>query len=103
MILCYLQTDEYDLQANTYPTIWAHHKLHNNTENKTPVFTECISVHDIEPGTAKYLSICSDGDYHLCDRMLIPDRLCTDKNKLGCQLYCILRLCAEFCAKQWNI
>ena len=32
--MVYLQTNEYDLQAKTYPSIWTHHKLHNNNENK---------------------------------------------------------------------
>ena len=39
---CNVQTNEYDLQAITYPTICTHHKLHNNDENKIPVFPECI-------------------------------------------------------------
>ena len=39
---CNVQTNEYDLQAITYPTIGTHHKLHNNDENKIPVFPECI-------------------------------------------------------------
>ena len=34
MIWCKLQTNEYDLQAKTYPTIYTHHKLHNTSENK---------------------------------------------------------------------
>ena len=38
----YVQTNEYDLQAIMYPTIRTHHKLHNNDENKFPVFRECI-------------------------------------------------------------
>ena len=37
---CYVQTHEYDLQAKTYPTIWSHHKLHNDDENKISVFPE---------------------------------------------------------------
>ena len=37
-----VQTNEYDLQAITYLTICTHHKLHNNDENKIPVFPECI-------------------------------------------------------------
>ena len=32
-----MQTNEYDPQAIT--TICTHHKLHNNDENKIPVFT----------------------------------------------------------------
>ena len=28
-----VQTNEYDLQVITYPTICTHHKLHNNDEN----------------------------------------------------------------------
>ena len=39
---CNVQTNEYDLQAKTYPTICIHHKLHNTNENKFPVFPECI-------------------------------------------------------------
>ena len=39
---CTVQTNEYDLQAKTYPTIYIHHKLHNNSENKFPVFPERI-------------------------------------------------------------
>ena len=38
---CSVQTNEYYLQAITYPTICAY-KLHNNDENKIPVFPECI-------------------------------------------------------------
>ena len=37
-----VQTNEYDLQAKTYPTICTHHKLYNNDENKISVFPECI-------------------------------------------------------------
>ena len=37
-----VQTNEYDLQAQTYPIINTHHKLHSNCEHKTPVFPECI-------------------------------------------------------------
>ena len=32
------QTNECDLQAKTYPTICTHHKVHNNNENKFPVY-----------------------------------------------------------------
>ena len=39
---CCLQTNENDLQAKTYPTIWAHLKLHNNDENEIPFFPECM-------------------------------------------------------------
>ena len=39
---CTVQTNAYDLQAKTYPTIYTHHKLHNNNENKFPVFPERI-------------------------------------------------------------
>ena len=39
---CNVQTNEYDLQAKTYPTICSHHELHNDNENKYPVFPECI-------------------------------------------------------------
>ena len=35
---CNVQTSEHDQQAKTYPTIFSHHKLHNNNENKIPVF-----------------------------------------------------------------
>ena len=38
---CNVQTNEYDLQAKTYPTICTHHKLHNTNE-KFPVIPECI-------------------------------------------------------------
>ena len=31
---CIVQTNEYDLQAKTYPNICTHHKLHNKNENK---------------------------------------------------------------------
>ena len=37
-----VQTNEYDLQAETYPNICTHHKVYNNDENKFPVFQECI-------------------------------------------------------------
>ena len=33
--------NEYDLQDKTYPIICTHHKLHNNAENKFPVFPVC--------------------------------------------------------------
>ena len=36
---CNVQTNEYDMQAITYPTIGTHHKLHNNDENKMVVST----------------------------------------------------------------
>ena len=39
---CNVQTNEYDLQAKTYPTVCTHHKVHNTNENKFPVFLECI-------------------------------------------------------------
>ena len=39
---CTVQKNEYDLQANTYPNNCTHHKLHNNNENKFPVFLEFI-------------------------------------------------------------
>ena len=40
---CNAQINEYDLQAETYPTIYIHHKLHNNdNENKFSVFPEFI-------------------------------------------------------------
>ena len=42
MIWCDVHTNEYDLQAVTYPTTCPHHKLRNNDENKIPVFPECI-------------------------------------------------------------
>ena len=31
---CNVQTNEYDLQAKTHPTICTHHKLHNTNDNK---------------------------------------------------------------------
>ena len=37
---CNVQTKERDQQAKTYPTICTYHKLHNNDENKIPVFPE---------------------------------------------------------------
>ena len=42
MRCCTVQTNEYDLQSKTYPNICTHHKLHNNNENKFPVFLEHI-------------------------------------------------------------
>ena len=39
---CTVQTNEYDLQAKTYPNICIHHKLHNDNENKFSVFPERI-------------------------------------------------------------
>ena len=39
---CIVKTNEYDLQAKTYPTICTHHKLHNSNENKFSVLPECI-------------------------------------------------------------
>ena len=43
MVLC---TNEYDLQAITYPTICTHHKLHNNDENTLPVFRNVYAIRD---------------------------------------------------------
>ena len=40
-----VQTNEYDLQAKTYPNICTHHKLHNNNENKFPVI---LDIHTTE-------------------------------------------------------
>ena len=40
--MVHLQTNEYDLQGKMYLTICTHHKLHNNNENKFPVFPERI-------------------------------------------------------------
>ena len=37
-----VQTYGYDLQAKTYPNICTDYKLHNNNENKFPVFPERI-------------------------------------------------------------
>ena len=42
MSWCYVQANEYDLQAKMYLTICTHHKVHNNNENRFPVFPECI-------------------------------------------------------------
>ena len=39
---CTLQTNKYDLQAKMYPNTCTHHKLHNDNENKFPVFPERI-------------------------------------------------------------
>ena len=39
---CNIQTNENHLQTNTYPIICTHHKLHNDNENKFPVFPECM-------------------------------------------------------------
>ena len=36
--MVYCTNNEYDLQAKTYPNRYTHHKLHNNNENKLPVF-----------------------------------------------------------------
>ena len=33
-----VQTNEYDLQAQTYPIINTHHKLHSNCEKQNPCF-----------------------------------------------------------------
>ena len=45
---CTVQTNEYDLQAKTYPNICTHHKLHTNNENKFPVL---VTKHIIENDT----------------------------------------------------
>ena len=37
---CIVQTNQYDLQAKTYPIICTHQILCNNDENKIPVFPE---------------------------------------------------------------
>ena len=39
---CNVQTNKYDLQAKICPIICTHHILHNDNENKIPVFPECI-------------------------------------------------------------
>ena len=39
---CTVQTNEYDLQAKTYPNICTHHKLRINNENKFPVFARNV-------------------------------------------------------------
>ena len=43
---CNIQTYEYDPQAKMYPNICTHHKLHNNDENKIPIFPGCIWIND---------------------------------------------------------
>ena len=43
---CNVQTNEYDLQSKTYPTIYTHHKLHNTNENKFPVSRNVYTISD---------------------------------------------------------
>ena len=45
---CNVQTNEYDPQAKTYPTICTHHKLHNNNENKIPwMYIQQVTEYDV--------------------------------------------------------
>ena len=43
---CNVQTNEYDLQAITYPTICTHHKLYNNDGNKIPFSRNVYAIRD---------------------------------------------------------
>ena len=43
---CTLQTNQYDLQAETYPTTSTYHELHNNNEYKFPVFRNVNAISD---------------------------------------------------------
>ena len=43
---CNVQTNEYDLQAKTYPAICTHHKLRNKNENKIPIFPNIYAISD---------------------------------------------------------
>ena len=43
---CIIQTNEYDLQAITYPTICTHHKLHNNDEKKSQFSRNVFAIRD---------------------------------------------------------
>ena len=49
-------SNEYDRQAKTYATICIHHKLHNNNENKIPVFPgmymQWVTEYDIKTSQA---------------------------------------------------
>ena len=47
---CNIQANEHDQQAKakTYPTICTDHKLHNNNENKIPVFPERLLPLDMK-------------------------------------------------------
>ena len=43
---CNAQTNEYDLQAKTYPTVCTHHKLHNTNKYKFPVSRNVYTISD---------------------------------------------------------
>ena len=45
-----VQTNEYDLQAKTYPTSCAHHKLHTTNENKfrfPGMYIQSVTEYDV--------------------------------------------------------
>ena len=41
---CNVQINEYDLEANMYPTICTNHKLHNDNGKKIPVFRNVYAI-----------------------------------------------------------
>ena len=43
---CNVQTNEYDLQAKTFPIICTHHKLCNNNEKKSQFFRNVYAISD---------------------------------------------------------
>ena len=43
---CTIQTNEYDLQAKTYPNICTHHKLHNNNESNSRFSRNVYAISD---------------------------------------------------------
>ena len=68
---CTVETNEYDLQAKMYPNICTHHKLHNNYENKFPVFPERICfVIDLST------SVCNYNIYTVAERNFCVAGIC---------------------------
>ena len=43
---CNVQTNEYDLQAKTYPTICTHHKLHNTNKKNSRISRHVYTISD---------------------------------------------------------
>ena len=43
---CTVQTNEYDLQAKTYPNIFTHHKLHNDNEKNSRLSLNEYAISD---------------------------------------------------------
>ena len=74
---CNVQINEYDLQAKMHPVIFAHQKLHNNNENKFPVFSELlmhyVTEYDVTniSGTQPWKDMTTMGKVDTFDLMMI--------------------------------